>query len=167
VTEDRALADAIAVRASSEADDAWLERLLDEHWGGAFQVANGERYRPADLPGFVAELAGSRVGYAAIRVVDGVAWIGLIHSLREGIGVGSALVEVLVAAARGDGCSALRAITTNDNVRAKGFYARLGFRLREVRPGEVTRSRIMKPSIPLTSEDGVAITDELEYELDI
>jgi ribosomal protein S18 acetylase RimI-like enzyme len=167
VTEDRAFAGAIAIRPSSEKDDAWLERLLDEHWGGPFQVANGERYRPADLPGFVAELAGGRVGYAAVRIVDGVAWIGVIHSLREGIGVGSALVRAIVAAARDDGCSVLRAITTNDNVRAQGFYSRLGFRLREVRPGEVTKSRMMKPSIPLTSEDGVVITDELEYELDI
>jgi hypothetical protein len=39
--------------------------------------------------------------------------------------------------------------------------------VREVRPGAVNESRKLKPSISLTGEDGVAITDEIEYELEL
>jgi ribosomal protein S18 acetylase RimI-like enzyme len=157
----------IEIRPADASDAEWLRVLQEERWGGPIQVANGERYRPADLPGFVAEIGGERVGYAAIRVVGDVAWIGLIQSLREGEGVGSTLVHVLIAGARGAGCGSLRAITTNDNLRAQGFYAHVGFRVREVRPGAVNESRKLKPSISLTGENGVAITDEIEYEIEL
>ncbi|HEY7400355.1 MAG TPA: GNAT family N-acetyltransferase [Actinomycetota bacterium] len=155
----------IGVRAADTGDAGWIERLLDEGWGGPEQVANGERYRPADLPGFVAELDGERVGYAALRVADGVAWIGLIESFRPREGIGTALVEALADAAREAGCETLRAITTNDNRSAQAFYERLGFTVREVRAGAVNESRIVKPAIPLFGEDGIAMTDEIEYEM--
>ena len=155
----------LEVRPSVDADGPWLRRLQDEHWGGHGQVANGERYRPADLPGFVAQIGSERVGYAALRVVDGVAWIGIIQSLHKREGIGSALVRALIDEARAAGCGSLRAITTNDNVGAQAFYAHLRFRVREIRPGAVNESRKLKPSISLESEDGIAITDEIEYEL--
>jgi ribosomal protein S18 acetylase RimI-like enzyme len=155
----------IGVRAVDAGDTGWIERLLDEGWGGPEQVANGERYRPADLPGFVAELDGERVGYAALRVVGEVAWIGLIESFRPREGIGTALVHALVAAAREGGCGTLRAITTNDNRRAQAFYERLGFAVHEVRPGAVNESRILKPAIPMFGEDGIPMTDEIEYEI--
>jgi ribosomal protein S18 acetylase RimI-like enzyme len=155
----------IDIRPADASDAGWLHDLQEDHWGGQFQVANGERYRPADLPGLVAEVDSERVGYAALRVVDGVAWIGLIQSLREREGIGSALVRGLIDGARGSGCGSLRAITTNDNRRAQRFYEGLGFRVREVRPGRVTESRKLKPSISLTGEDDIAITDEIEYEI--
>jgi hypothetical protein len=65
------------------------------------------------------------------------------------------------------GCRAVVAVTTNDNDHARRFYERLGFSVREVRPGAVTESRKLKPTIPLTGEDGTAITDEIEYEMPV
>jgi RimJ/RimL family protein N-acetyltransferase len=56
-------------------------------------------------------------------------------------------------------------ITTNDNAPAQRFYERLGFRLVLVREGELRRSRLLKPEIPLVGAGGVPIRDELEYEL--
>lgn len=56
-------------------------------------------------------------------------------------------------------------VTTNDNVRAQRLYEHLGFRVAEVRPGAVTASKAIKPSIPMVGEDGTLITDEIEYEL--
>jgi ribosomal protein S18 acetylase RimI-like enzyme len=148
------------------ADDLpWINRLQDDHWGGRFQVAAGESYRPADLPGFVAETEGERVGYAALRIVDKVAWVGLIHSLRPRAGVGRALVEVLEQEARSRGCRKLRAITTNDNLGAQEFYRSLGFHLARIRRGAVNEARSVKPSIPTHGANGIPMTDELEYEL--
>lgn len=157
----------IEIRPADASDAEWLRVLQDEHWGGPIQVANGERYHPAELPGYVAEIDGERVGYAALRVVGRIAWIGLIQSLREGEGVGTVLVRAVIDGARAAGCRSLRAITTNDNLRAQSFYVHLGFRVREIRPGAVSESRKLKPSISLTGDDGVPMTHEIEYELDL
>ena len=147
------------------ADVVWLDGIMAEEWGGPIQVANGECYRPTDLPCLIATIHGERVGYAALRVIGELAWIGVIGTLRVRRGVGSALVAALAGDARSRGCPVLRAITTNDNGGAQRFYAALGFRLIEVRPGQVNESRRLKPSIPLEDEAGTPITDELEYEL--
>ena len=56
-------------------------------------------------------------------------------------------------------------VTTNDNLRAIGFYQRWGMDLvRVVRDG-VTRSRLVKPSIPTVGEHGIPMRHELEFEL--
>ena len=157
----------IEIRPAVDGDSEWLRRLQDEHWGGQIQVENGQSYRPSDLAGFVAELDGDRVGYAALRMVGDVASIGLIESSRTRRGVGASLVQALAEEARAQGCIALRAVTTNDNRAAQAFYVALGFRVREIRLGAVDESRKVKPSIPLTSADGTPITDEIEYELDL
>ncbi len=138
---------------------------MDAECGGPFQVAHGETYRPTDLPCVIAEIDGNPVGYAALRVIGDVAWIGVIGALQSRQGVGSALVGRLAADARIRGCVVLRAITTNDNRAAQSFYAALGFRLIEIRSGEVNESRRLKPSIPFDDVRGTPITDELEYEL--
>jgi ribosomal protein S18 acetylase RimI-like enzyme len=136
-------------------------------WGGPTQVMNGEVYRPADLPGYVAEIAGERVGYVCLRVLGDRCEVGLLDAVRPKVGVGGALIEAAVTGARERGCRTLVAVTTNDNRNAQAFYEHLGFRLREVRPGAVTEGRKLKPSISLTGEDGTPITDELEYELSL
>ena len=138
--------------------------LLDERWGGQEQVVDGHAYRLADLPGFIASIDGERVGYAALRIIDDVAEIGLIDAIRPRVGVGSALVHALDDAARSRGLRRLRAVSTNDNGGAQAFYEALGFRLVGVREGAVTRSRAIKPTIPLVADDGTPITDEWIYE---
>lgn len=51
------------------------------------------------------------------------------------------------------------------NTRAQRFYARNGMTLAAVHVNAIERSRELKPGIPLYSDDGSAIRDELEYEL--
>ena len=157
----------VYVRAAGPQDEAWIRALLEDRWGGQEQVVNGESYRPTDLAGFVALLGGEIVGYAALRVVDDTAEIGVIDAVRERVGVGSALVRALVDAARSSGCSILRAVTTNENRGAMAFYESLGFVLTTVREGAVTESRKVKPRIPLEDDDGTPISDEWVYELPV
>jgi hypothetical protein len=57
-------------------------------------------------------------------------------------------------------------ITTNDNLRARAWYGRRGFRLVRVDEGAVDRARVLKPAIPPTNAtNGLPIRDELELEL--
>lgn len=51
--------------------------------------------------------------------------------------MGTVLVDRVVDVARGQGCSRLWLVTTNDNVDALRFYQRCGFRLSAVRCGAV------------------------------
>jgi ribosomal protein S18 acetylase RimI-like enzyme len=152
------------VREAGPEDLVWIHDLLDERWGGQEQVVDGESYRPAELAGFIAMIDDQRVGYAALRVVGDVAEIGVIDTIRPREGVGTALVDALEEAARSRGLARCRAVTTNENRVAQAFYESLGFGLVGVRGDAVTRSRRIKPAIPLEGDDGTPITDELVYE---
>ena len=130
----------VEVRRRAPTDEAWIRSLLDERWGGPEQVANGESYRPTELPGLLARIDGAIVGYAALRDVGNAAEIGLIESLRPRTGVGSALMDALVEEANVLGRPVLRAVTTDDNVVAQAFYRASGFRLVETRFGAVDQA---------------------------
>jgi ribosomal protein S18 acetylase RimI-like enzyme len=154
----------VSIRPRTIQDLPWLTALLDRDWGGPIQVVDGRAFAPAELSGFVAEIEGERVGFAAMEVERHRASIALIHALRLRSGVGSALVEAVEAEARGRGCSVLQVVTTNDNASAQAFYRALGFVLTEIRDGAVDRSRERKPTIPVTAADGTPISDEWVFE---
>lgn len=128
---------------------------------------DGDSYRPAALPGFIAAIDDERVGYAALRVLGDVAEIGVIDAIRPREGIGTVLVGAVEEAARSRGCARFRAVTTNENRVAQAFYESLGFELVDIRDDAVTRSRRIKPAIPLEDGDGTPITDELVYERSI
>lgn len=143
----------------------WFRALMSGSWGGEVQVVNGEAFRPADQSGFLAEGEGERLGVITYEIDGESCMVGLLHSLRELRGVGSALLDAVVATARDRDCRRVWVVTTNDAVKAQRLYERRGFRVAEVRPGAVGRSRELKPTIPETGEGGVPMTDEIEYEL--
>jgi N-acetylglutamate synthase-like GNAT family acetyltransferase len=93
--------------------------------------------------------------------------VTLLQALREGEGIGSALLDATVAAARDAGCTDVWLVSTNDNLHALAWYERKGFTVVQVRRGAVDRSRqTMKPSIPTHNPDnGLPISDEIELSL--
>jgi ribosomal protein S18 acetylase RimI-like enzyme len=88
-----------------------------------------------------------------------------LDSVRQGIGVGTALLEAVSRAASERKCSRLWLITTNDNVDALRFYQKRGLRLETIHRDAIEQSRDMKPQIPLTGAHGIPIRDEIELEL--
>jgi ribosomal protein S18 acetylase RimI-like enzyme len=150
----------ITVRSVSDDERDWVRERIVERWGSGTVVAHGVVYEPSSLAGVVAEDGGRRVGLLTYRVEGEECEIVTIDAFEEGRGVGSALIE----AAKRLGHPRLWLITTNNNVRAQRFYERRGFRLVAVHQGAVERSRWLKPEIPLASDDGTPIRDELEYE---
>ena len=86
-----------------------------------------------------------------------------LHAATRLAGIGSALLAAVQDIARAAECQRLWVVTTNDNLEALRFYQRRGFRLVEVRPGAVDRSReTLKPGIPEVGEHGIPLRDELE-----
>jgi ribosomal protein S18 acetylase RimI-like enzyme len=151
----------VDVRPLREADRDRARAWLREHWHEAM-AAHGELLYPADHEGFV---AGDWDGLITYRIDGGRCEVTLITSLREDRGVGSALLDAVVGAAANAGCRDVWLITTNDNLRARAWYERRGFRAVAVREGAVDRAReTLKREIPTHNPDnGLPIRDEIEF----
>jgi len=156
------------VRPFAPDDVDWARGSLREHMGSDVVAGHGELLRPLELPGLVAEAGGERVGLLTYRVNERGCEIVSIHSAREGIGAGSALIAAVSEEALAAGCRRLWVMTTNENLRALGFYQRRGFRIAAVRPGAVDEARrTLKPEIPEQGQNGIPIRDEIDLEMDL
>jgi len=156
---------AIEVRPLEDADRHWAREFLRAH-GSEVVAVHGELIAPTELPGLVAWQGEDRVALLTYRLEPGACEVVSLHSGREGIGAGTALLGEAARVARAAGCARLWLITSNDNTHAFRFYQRRGFRLAAARPGAVDElRRTLKPAIPETGNDGIPIRDELELEL--
>ena len=137
---------------------------MRERWGALEVVSRGRVHDPSALPGYVVDVGTDLVGLATYRVEGNECELVTLDAVAEGVGVGTALVEAVTAAARRSGCTRLWLITTNDNLRALRFYQRRGFELAALHRGAIEASRRLKPSIPVTGLYGIPLRDELELE---
>ncbi len=147
-----------------------LPRLLQfwiEHWGGEEMVSRGNIYRPEQLEGFVIENGDEWIGLLTFFIRDRECEVTSLDSLREGEGIGSALIEKAIEEARARKCKRLFLITTNDNLNALGFYQKRGFEIVTVYRGAVNESRKLKPSIPLIGHNKIPLRDEIELEVSL
>ena len=157
----------VQVRPFTEEDRLWAIELMRERWGGEVVVTRGKARDASLLEGFVAEIEGEPVGLAVYETRGAESELVTLDSLKEGVGVGSTLVAAVANAARRQECRRLSVVTTNDNVRALGFYQRRGFVLTAFRKGAIEKSRRIKPEIPELGYDDIPIRDELELALDL
>ena len=157
----------VVLRRIVSRDRDWVERVALERWGGPEVVRRGEVVLLTDQEGFIAEVDGEPAGVLTLRIEGSSLEVVSIDSLQENRGVGNALLGAAVAHAREAGCTRVWLVTTNDNLRALGFYQRRGFRLVALRPDALAISRRLKPTIGLTGENGIPLRDELELELNV
>jgi GNAT superfamily N-acetyltransferase len=155
----------VSIRPLVEEDRPWAIELMRERWAGEVQVARGKARDASRLEGFVAEENGEPLGLATYEARGAECELVTLDSLREGSGIGSALVAAVASEAWRRGCRTLSVVTTNDNVRALRFYQRRGFVLAALRKGAVAKSRRIKPEIPELGYDDIPIRDELELTL--
>ncbi len=153
------------IRALQDADREWARGVLVEHWGGAEIVSRGRVHRADRLPGFVADREGSRVGLLTYRIEGNECEVVTLDALAGRQGVGTALLEAALQAAREACCRRLWLVTTNDNTPAIAFYRARGLTIVAIHRGAIEESRRLTPSIPLTGIGGVPIRDEIEFEL--
>jgi len=145
-----------------ESDLPALRHFWQTHWGADFMVVRGRVFRPEQLEGFA--------------LSDGAEWLGLVtlyfeafdceiislDSLHPGQGIGTALLNVALQAARRASCRIVKLVTTNDNTPALRFYQKHGFELAALRSGSIKQARKIKPSIPEFGLDGIPLRDEIE-----
>ncbi len=161
------MVDDYLVRAIQSSDRNWVESFVKSHWGSEIVVAKGRVVRPAELDGFAAFRGKEPVGLLTYRI-DGLdCEIVTIDSTAEGTGIGTALIDAVKKRAKARGCKRLWLITTNDNLKALGFYQKRGFHLIALYPDALEASRRLKPQISMRAANGIPIRDELELELEI
>ena len=155
----------LVIRPPGAPERAWIARFLSQSWGSTTVVSRGQAHDASQLPALLAVEADEVVGLATFRFADGDCELVTLDALREGQGIGSALLSAVGHQAGGHGCGRMWLITSNDNVNAIRFYQRRGMRLVAVHRGAIDEARMIKPSIPLVGEDGIPIHDEVELEL--
>ena len=105
------------------------------------------------------------IGLLTYQVEEKECEIVSLDSRVEGIGIGTALVNELVSAAKDAKINRIWLITTNDNLPALKFWQKRKFRLVSVHRDSIEQARRLKPQIPITGIEGIPIRDELELEL--
>ena len=155
----------LRVRPLGQDERPWLEQNLTRLWGSPQVVSRRRIHNAARLPALVCIADGDIVGLATFDLRDGQCELVTLDAFTEGRGIGSALLAAVADEARRRRCTRLWLITTNDNLRALGFYQRRGLRLVAVHRGAVDAARQLKPTIPLLGINGIPIHDELELEL--
>jgi ribosomal protein S18 acetylase RimI-like enzyme len=152
----------IRVRPVGDGDRPMIAWLMLELWGSALQVVHQTVYRPADLPGLIAERGSRVVGLLTFQTDGSVLEVVTLNALERRAGVGTLLMEAVAAEARQRRCQEIHLTTTNDNLDAIRFYQRRGLRLVALRPGAVDRARAQWPEIPRIGDYGIPLRDEID-----
>lgn len=154
-----------SVRRLTRDDIPHLRQFWKENWDDEFIVAHGMVYHPDTLDGFVAVEGDEWIGEITFTFLGDECEIVSLGSLREGQGIGTSLINAVVAEARKQNCKRVFLVTTNDLLHALGFYQKRGFELVAVHRGAVNDSRKIKPGIPLIGANGIPLRDEIELEM--
>jgi ribosomal protein S18 acetylase RimI-like enzyme len=153
------------IRRLTKTDLPRLRQFLKENWGDEFVVAHGVIYHPDILDGFIAFEGNGWVGEITYSFSEDGCEIVTLDSLREGQGLGTKLINSVIAEARKQNCKRVFLITTNDNLNALGFYQKRGFEMVKINRGAVNESRKIKPGIPLIGMNNIPLRDEIELEI--
>ena len=144
-----------------------VNAFLRERWHGTDMIVHGERIDMTRVEGIAAYDNDAFAGLVTYRIADDECEILSLDSLREGRGVGSALISQIVEIAKEKHCRRIKVTTTNDNTDALLFYQKRGFTMARLYVNAIETARRMKPSIPLTGHDGIPIRDEIELMMEI
>ena len=88
----------IAVRPLTDADHGWVEEFIIQRWGSPIMIGHGVIYTISELPGFVADIEGERVGLLTYDIQGRACEIVSLDSTRPG--VGTALMEAIKSASK-------------------------------------------------------------------
>src|SRR6476646_4924799 len=153
----------VEIRPLADEDRPWALEVETESWGTTVVARLGELVDPTVLPGFVASLGGQRVGLVTYAIRGDACEVVTIRSLREGVGVGRALLDAVHDAAVAADCRRLWLVTTNNNLRALAVYQRWGLDIVAFHRHAVDDARRrLKPSIAERDANAIPIAHELE-----
>ncbi len=148
-----------------DADRPEVAEFVERHWHDKKVMSQGRVFYPHQERGFLQRRNGDIIGLLTYRIDGEAMEVLTLNATVKGEGIGTALMLQAIDKARHVGCRRIFLTTTNDALRAIGFYQRLGLRIVAVNVGVVDEARKTKPSIPETGEGGIGIHDEIVMEL--
>ena len=154
-------------RPIQDSDRQAIAEFIERHWHSTVVTSHGQAFYPHECDGFIEWRDGQLIGLLTLQCDQDSMELLTLNSTLEGQGIGSALMLLAIEKAREMGLPRVWLTTTNDNLRAVGFYQRLGFRIVKVNVGAVDQARKIKPQIPEVGNDGIPIHDEIVLELKI
>jgi GNAT superfamily N-acetyltransferase len=155
----------VLLRPLVDGDRSWTRSALCRVWGSTAVARRGELVDAAELEGIVAVVDGHPAGLVTYAMRDAELEVVTLQAEPEGHGVGRALMDAVRDHARDVRMSRIWLITTNDNIRALRFYQQWGMDLVALIHNGVSRSRTVKPGIPVIGQHGIPVRHELELEL--
>jgi len=154
----------VQVRPLNQSDHKWAMGLIKDVWASTRIVSKGKVHDINELPGIIAIHKNNRVGLIFYDIIGGECEIVSLNSLKENIGIGTALLKEIERTSALQGCKRLWAITTNDNIDALRFYQTKGFKIVAIHLNALEQSRRLKPEIPFLGSNDIEIRDEIELE---
>lgn len=141
-----------------------VNRFIQQHWYTTIMIIRGKEIDMTQTEGFFFRDGETIVGLITYMLYDDTLEIVSLDSLREGQGIGSRLVELVVQEAQARGLKKVLLITTNDNINAIRFYQKRGFDMARLFRNAMDASRKLKPEIPRIGENDIPLRHEIEFE---
>lgn len=142
-----------------------INALIVRQWYTLQMVVHGESIDLGSADGYYACEGDEIVGLITYRTAGNEMEILSLDSFQEGRGIGTGLLETVVAEARETGIRRIMLVTTNDNLAALRFYQKRGFDMCRFCRNALDQARKIKPEIPLTGMDGIPLKHEIELEM--
>ena len=142
-----------------------INALIVRQWYTMQMVVHGESIDLRSADGYYACEGDEIVGLITYRTAGNEMEILSLDSFQEGRGIGTGLLETVVAEARETGIRRIMLVTTNDNLAALRFYQKRGFDMCRFCRNALDQARKIKPEIPLTGMDGIPLKHEIELEM--
>ena len=142
-----------------------INALIVRQWYTMQMVVHGESIDLGSADGYYACEGDEIVGLITYRTAGNEMEILSLDSFQEGRGIGTGLLETVVAEARETGIRRIMLVTTNDNLAALRFYQKRGFDMCRFCRNALDQARNIKPEIPLTGMDGIPLKHEIELEM--
>jgi len=152
------------VRLLDQSNHKWAMDLIKEVWISTKIVLRGKVHDTNELPGIIAIHKNHRVGLLIYNIISDECEIVSLNSLKENIGIGTALLKEIERISTIKGCKRLSVITTNDNIDALRFYQKRDFKIAAIHLNALEQSRRLKPEIPFLGSNDIEIRDEIELE---
>lgn len=154
---------ATALRIEPIADRDFLTDFVAKRWWGEAVTIHGSLIRTKDMSALAAYDDNNELHGVATYLRHGAGLIIVtLDSLKEGGGVGSALIDAVAGLARQQGFSEIGVVAANDNLEALLFYQKRGFRIVAVWPGAIDAIRMQKPDLPIAGRHGIGMHDIIE-----
>lgn len=151
----------------SEKNRSLINQFFINNWFSTDMVLRGKIIDCTKVDGFLIKEDDEIIGLITYKLFGDICEIVSLDSKKENIGIGTSLLKEAENIAINNHCKKMRLITTNDNVRALQFYQKRGYCLTKLYSNAMDEVRKIKPDVPMASENGIPLRDEIQLEKDL